>query len=98
MVSRHIDFRFSRHSSKSFETIPSAQIKTDIPITLFFSGKLQLFVYLFDFFYFHSEISWNSKIHSIAYGNFYFLFVVVWLGLGDLLVSQDSKNLMHQIF
>ena len=31
------------------------------------SGKIQVFVNLFTFFYFHSVVHWNSKIHHISF-------------------------------
>ena len=37
-----------------------------VPQLLQFSGKVQVFVYLFAFFYFHSVLSWNSKINKTA--------------------------------
>ena len=51
---------FSRHISYHLGSVPSASITIGITITCmfhrFFSSQVQFFLYLFTFFYFHSEV------------------------------------------
>ena len=55
------------------------------------NGKIQIFFYLFVFFYFYTEVCWNGLIRKmksfLLFINF-ILGLVFWLGLGDPSVSQ----------
>ena len=63
---------------KPLEIVPWASTTTgititfDIPQVFLFSGKVQVIVYLFAFFYFHSVVLWNGKIHKRSNSLFVF--------------------------
>ena len=64
-------FSSSSLFSKAFQSVPSAPTTTSITFTLmfhgfflYFSGKVQVFLYLFTFFYFYSMLHWKGKAKS----------------------------------
>ena len=49
--------------SKTLETVSSVPITISITSTFKFSGKVKVLVSLFTFFYFHSAVCWDRKVH-----------------------------------
>ena len=73
----------SNFLSNLLGSISNTPFTIGITITLMFSGKVQVFVYPFGFFYFHSVVCWNRKIHSKVCR--FFLLIIITL---DLLASM----------
>ena len=59
-----------------------------------FSGKIQVFVRLFDFVHFHSEICWKKKFTRwlVLFSCQVKLSLNLCPGLGDLFVFQNSRE------
>ena len=96
------DFHFLS-CSKPSATVPRDQKQLILPSTLYFtaflkvSSKVLISVYLFAFFYFHSVIRWNSKIHFIiiiiiVFSHQRYLIVFHW-SLSDSKSPQVSGTL-----
>ena len=77
-------------------TVPSTSITIGITVTFivnsfvfYISEKVQVIANLLAFFYFHSVVHWNSKIHSMA-SSFFFLLINTKSGL--LKISENFMN------
>ena len=69
-----------------------------LPLSQLFqpSGKIQVFVYLFIFFHFHSVVLPNSKIQSITRGGVAF-FSCFWLELSGPFVTESIEKFIGLI-
>ena len=56
------------------------------------TSKIRVLVCVFTFFYFHSVVHWNSKIHMIT-NPFFLLILVFWPRLGVLCLSKSQRIL-----
>ena len=61
-------------------------------LLFYFSGKAQVFIYLFAFFYFPSVVCWNGNIHLTTRS------MVSWPGSGDPSRSQNPRDFLHVSF
>ena len=85
----------SRLLSKSLETVPSAPITTDITVTLMFHNYLSSLARSKYLTRFSLSSSFTLKIHYTASLGFFFFLIITrfgLLGLGDLLVTQNSRE------
>ena len=64
------------------------------PLIFWLSGKIQVFVYLFTFFYFHSTglLEWQNPLDEKFFLFLLILGLVFWLELGDPFVSQNLRE------
>ena len=87
---------------KTFQSAPSMIGITAsfmFPSFFLFSGKIQVFVYLFAFSYFHFVVRWNKKtFHMVS--SFFLLTqgLVFWPRLDDLFVSQNRREFYRSHF
>ena len=83
--------------SNPLVTVPNAPITIGIIVTSMFhsffqfSSKVEVLIFLFTFFQFHSVVSRDSKVDNFASSLFYWLLLglVFWPRLGDLCVCQS---------
>ena len=82
-----------------FMTVPRAPITSGIIVTFIIQGffrfpsKVEVIIPLFPFFWFHSVVHRDSKIHNFARSLFFFCWslkdLVVWPRFGDPFVSWN---------
>ena len=59
-----------------------------------FSGRVQVLVSFFAFFFFHAVVGWGGKVHDSVSSFFLLLSLIIcccWLGLGDFSFLHNSQ-------
>ena len=97
---RPLIFKSSIPFTNPLVTVPRASITIGITVTFMFHSLFQfprnvlVLIFLYAFFQFYNEISWNSEVHNSACSLFCWLSLglVVWSISNDLFVSQNPKD------
>ena len=87
----------------SLGIVPSAPVTIDITVTfmfysLFSSQARPRNLSLFAFFYFYYVVSRDSKVHDFSFFGCLSLDLVIWLRFGDLVVSQNPREIYASHF